>query len=352
MSFGISESDSTAALREFCRMLQDLRKAAGGPSVESLGADKTFPLGRAHIYATLAGKIAKPPSWRFVDAFVRKCAAHAAANKINLEIMTDRKEWEHEYKKLTQLWERRVREQHSADSIADRRGKARGRVLTMQDITSYPIQSRDDGTVRRLGVVTGDIRQVRCANVWVNSENTEMEMARIHEFSISAIIRYEGARHDARGRIAEDIMANELAAKIADQRPVEPGSVVVTGAGQLWQHNGVRYVIHAAAVHGEPGSGFHPMNEIGRCVNNALLAAEHLDVPDGEGVTILFPMLGTGSAGGHLPHTATTLIHAARNYLRATSTSRIGTVLFLAYTDLELNACHGAFRTAGLRPEA
>ncbi|MEJ3749549.1 macro domain-containing protein [Actinomycetes bacterium KLBMP 9797] len=352
MTFSLSESDLATAMRQFCALLRDLRKAAGGPTVEALIADKTFPLRRAHLYATLAGKIAKPPSWRFVDAFVRRCAAYATANHIDLKITTDLKDWEREYKKLTKLWEQHVGEQHSTDALADRYGKARGRVLTVQDVTSYVVHTGDDGTVRRIGLVTGDIRQVRCANVWVNSENTEMEMARVHEFSISAVIRYEGARHDSRGRVADDVIADELAANVAGHRPVEPGSIVVTGSGELRQRNGVRYVIHVAAVHGEPGSGFRPMNEMSRCVTNALRAAENLEVPDNEHVIVLFPLLGTGSAGGDVFPIATLLIHAARNYLRATMATRIETVLFLAYTDLELQACQRALRAAGLHPKS
>jgi O-acetyl-ADP-ribose deacetylase (regulator of RNase III) len=351
MTLSISASDPSIALREFCCQLRALWKEAGGPTVESLDADKTFPLRRAHIYATLSGKVAKPPSWRFVKAFVGRCAQHADTNKVALGITTNVEEWEREHKRLVRLWERRTREQHSADAIADRRGKQRGRVLTMQDVTRYPVHAGEDGLVRWIGVITGDIRQVRYADVWVNSENTEMEMARIHEFSISAIIRYEGARHDASGRVAEDTIANELAAKVAGDRPIEPGSVVVTGAGELRRRNGVRHIIHAAAVQGEPGSGFHPMSEIARCVANALDAAEGLAVPD-DRLTVLFPLLGTGSAGGDLSRTATLLIHTARNYLRTATDTRIGTVFFLAYTDLELNACLAALRAAGLRLES
>jgi hypothetical protein len=59
----------------------------------------------------------------------------------------------------------------------------------------------------------------------------------------------------------------------------------------------------------------------------------------GAGTTILFPLLGAGEGGGDVPSTARTLIHAAVNYLRAAPTTRIGTVLFLAYTDVELDAC-------------
>ena len=38
----------------------------------------------------------------------------------------------------------------------------------------------------RIGIVAGDIGQVRFADIWVNSENTDMEMSRFTEFSISA----------------------------------------------------------------------------------------------------------------------------------------------------------------------
>ncbi|MFI7545283.1 macro domain-containing protein [Actinoplanes sp. NPDC049599] len=351
MSLRISGTDPATALRDFCGLLRDLRNEAGGPTVMSLAADKSIPLRRAHIFATLSGKIARPPSWRFVEAFVRKCATYAHAHQTTMEITTDLREWEREHKRLLRLWDRHRREQHTADSIADRLGKARGRVLTMQDITYYPVRTADAGAPRRLAVVTGDIRQVRCADVWVNSENTEMEMARVHEFSVSAIIRYEGARHDPRGRIAEDLIQHELSARVAAHRPVEPGSVVVTGPGELHRRNGVRHLLHVAAVYGEPGSGFHQMNEVSRCITNALQAAEKLETPDGDRLTVLFPLLGAGSAGGDLRRTATQLIHAARNYLSAAAATRIGTVFFLAYTDVELRACQVALRTAGLRPE-
>jgi O-acetyl-ADP-ribose deacetylase (regulator of RNase III) len=351
MSLRISSNDPATALREFCGFLRELQNEAGGPNVSSLAADESIPLRRAHIFATLGGKIAKPPSWRFVEAFVQRCATYARAHQRSLEITTDRQDWEREHKRLLQLWERHKREQHAADAIADRRGVTPGRVLTMQQITYYPVRTPDEAGVRQIAVVTGDIRQVHSANVWVNSENTEMEMARIYEFSVSAIIRYEGARHDLRGRIEDDIIQNELSAKVASHRPVEPGSVVATSPGELWRRNAVRHVLHVAAVYGEPGSGFHQVREIGRCVTNVLRAAEELEMPDGEPATVLFPLLGTGSAGGKLRNTATLLIHAACNYLSATATTRIRTVFFLAYTDVELRVCQSALRTAGLQPE-
>jgi O-acetyl-ADP-ribose deacetylase (regulator of RNase III) len=336
------ESDLPTSLRAFSARLKELHRAAGGPSVDSLHADRSFPLRRAHIFATLAGKISQPPTWTFVEAFIQRCGRYARAHDVHLEMSTEPADWELAYRRLAQLWEIHQREQRSANSFADRYGKARGQVLTVQDIAHYVVR---DG--RRIGVVTGDIRQVRCANVWVNPESTEMEMARVHEFSISAIIRYEGATHDARGRVAEDLIADELTAKVAGHRPVEPGAVVMTGAGRLRELNDVHHVVHVASVHGEPGSGFHPMRDVGQCVTNVLQAVEHLEIP----VAILFPLIGTGNAGGDVGRIATSLVHGARNYLRAAPATRIETVYFLAYTDQEWTACQRALKAAGLRPE-
>jgi O-acetyl-ADP-ribose deacetylase (regulator of RNase III) len=217
------------------------------------------------------------------------------------------------------------------------------KVLTVQE--KFLRQLLAGATTPRVGVITGDIRQVRDADVWINSENTDMVMPRIQEFSVSAIVRYEGSKRDAAGRVVQDTIAAELEAQAAGIRPLGAGEVLVTGSGELASRNGVRFIIHAAAVYGEPGAGFRAINQIGRCVENALLAAERLDIDNGAGragITILFPLLGTGEGGGDVPSTARTLIHAAINYLRSTPTSRIGTVLFLAYTDVELDACLSA----------
>jgi O-acetyl-ADP-ribose deacetylase (regulator of RNase III) len=89
------------------------------------------------------------------------------------------------------------------------------------------------------------------------------------------------------------------------------------------------------------------MRDLGRCVTNVLQAVERLEMP----VAILFPLLGTGNAGGDVGRIATSLVHEARNYLRAAPATRIETVYFLAYTDQEVTACRRALKEAGLRPE-
>lgn len=187
----------------------------------------------------------------------------------------------------------------------------------------------------RIGVVPGDIRRVRSADVWINSENTDMQMARITEFSTSAVIRYWGAVRDEAGQVQQDVIAEELALRVGTHRPVAPGTVVVTGAGALTASNNVRHIIHVAAVQGEPGAGFQPVRDIGWCVTNALVQATELAEADPSVRSVLFPLLGTGMAGGAIRPTARAMVLATLDYLIQQPGTPLRVVSFLAYTERE-----------------
>jgi O-acetyl-ADP-ribose deacetylase (regulator of RNase III) len=194
---------------------------------------------------------------------------------------------------------------------------------------------------RRIGIITGTIRRVRHADIWVNPENTQMKMARIEEYSASAIIRYEGAWRDSAGHVVDDIIADELARKVADRRPVAAGTAITTSSGQLARSHNVRYLIHVAAVHGEPGAGYQQVQDVERCVTNALIEADSIFTrgqTDQPLTSILFPLLGTGHGGGNIAGTARSLFGAACDYLTGVPETQIATVYFLAHTYAELEA--------------
>jgi O-acetyl-ADP-ribose deacetylase (regulator of RNase III) len=197
----------------------------------------------------------------------------------------------------------------------------------------------------RIAIVTGDLRNIDFADVWVNSENVDMQMSRFHEKSVSGLIRYGGAERDGSGRVTDDLVADELARKVGNRTPVTAGTVVVTGAGKLCATNHVRHIMHAAAVQGEPAIGYRQVRSVGRCVREALRQAEHLG---GDEHTIVFPLLGTGEGAADPAATARDLIGAAVDYLVGNPASKVRTVFFLAYTDRELSACQAAVRAAGL----
>jgi O-acetyl-ADP-ribose deacetylase (regulator of RNase III) len=204
-------------------------------------------------------------------------------------------------------------------------------VLPYNETFAYRIR----GAATGIGLVTGDIRRVTRADVWVNSENTEMRMSRFEENSISAIIRFEGALRDTAGHVVRDQIADELERAVAGLRPVPAGTAVVTGAGGLATHHGVRHVVHVAAVRGEPGEGYRPVADLGRCVTNVLLAAEELS-----GVaTILFPLLGAGVAGGPAGPIARTMAGAVLDHVTGRRGSRLTMIYLLASTAPERDAC-------------
>ncbi|MFC0106347.1 macro domain-containing protein [Kibdelosporangium aridum] len=199
----------------------------------------------------------------------------------------------------------------------------------------------------RIGIVTGDLRNVDFIDIWVNSENVDMQMSRFYEKSVSGLIRYEGAKHDHAGRVTHDLIADELARVVYGKTPVIAGTAIATPSGELLTRNHVRHVIHSAAAQGEPGFGYRQVQSLERCVREALRLAEQLD-QDRDSYSIIFPLLGAGEGGAEPSTTARTLIGAAVDYLNASPTSRVSTVFFLAYTDWELTACQDAVSSIGL----
>jgi O-acetyl-ADP-ribose deacetylase (regulator of RNase III) len=216
-------------------------------------------------------------------------------------------------------------------------------VIGRQEIHWYRLRRPAGPGKRWVGIITGDVRRVTIADAWVNSENTELMMSRVHEFSMSGIIRYAGSRRDVTGRVLDDVIADGLAAAVRDRRPVTPGIAVVTSAGELTRTHGVRMIIHSAAVEGQPGSGYRPIRDLDQAVRHALEAAEHPVLPDGIIIAaarvILFPLAGAGTAGGDLDETARTLLLTAVDHLTRSPAATVERILFLAYTEAELAAC-------------
>ena len=220
------------------------------------------------------------------------------------------------------------------------------RVLDTSEVYLHRVLG--DRESRQVGIVTGDIRRVRCAQVWVNPENTGMRMSRVDELSVSAIIRYEGARRDATGQVVTDLIADELSRRVGSRRPVPAGMTIVTGAGDLVRF-GVRYVAHAAAVQGQPGAGFRQIREVGRCVTAVLTAIDRIADPVPV-ESVLFPLLGAGQGGADALTTARALVGAATDYFASTPESQVRAVYLLAYSDNELTACRKACNRRTLRP--
>jgi len=203
-----------------------------------------------------------------------------------------------------------------------------------------------------LGVIKGDLVDVDIVDVWVNPENTRMEMARIHDNSVSAFIRYHGANKDRQGNILQDGIYEDLRRQIGKAN-VEAGSVIVTPPGQLKAMN-VRAVFHVAAQHGEPCGGYHTIRGYTSIVSNALERMEQLNqslwqryrlLGDRRRLTsIIFPLLGTRASEFDPIDVTVNLVQEARKYLTLWPSTHIRAVYFLAYTKRDLELCEAAFQ--------
>ena len=207
----------------------------------------------------------------------------------------------------------------------------------------YEVQLANDSEMT-IGLVTGDIQNVKGIDVWVNSENTNMQMGRPFENSISGIIRYHGAEKED-GQIVKDTIFQELTAKLNGKPSVNAGEILVTSSGAMSASHEVKRIFHAAAVIGEVGKGYAPIQNVATCVVNALRAAKLKDCAGHELKSILFPLFGARSNQGNvLEAQVKPLLDAAINYLDRNPHCPFKKVYFLTYTDKEFEVCQGLLR--------
>ncbi len=190
---------------------------------------------------------------------------------------------------------------------------------------------------KKIAVITGNIiAHPEKIDIWVNSENTNMQMARYYDRSFSAVVRYNGAKKDDNEEIIEDSIAIQLAEAKGNRETVNPFTVLVTDGGALEQSHGVKKIFHIAATIGVPGVGWAAIRPAYTSVSKCLRIA---DIRKEDLKSIIFPMLGTGIGGLDVYEVAPQLIKTAISHLIANPDSRIETIYFTAWNGRDLEAC-------------
>ena len=213
------------------------------------------------------------------------------------------------------------------------------RPIDKKEVYLYPLVNAPG---KEIGIITGDIQNIKNVDVWVNSENTNMKMARHYERSVSGAIRYLGAKKDVARRVKEDLVADELY-KIVGHCAVDPGTVIPTGAGELTKTNGVKKIFHAAAVKGQVGRGYSPIPDVDECVRNALELADSDEMANEDIRSILFPLMGTGTSKQDAETVARDLISTAISYLEENKNSKINKICFLAFNEQDREICEHTY---------
>lgn len=189
-----------------------------------------------------------------------------------------------------------------------------------------------------IGYKTGNILATKDVDVWVNNENTDMMMDRFFGRSVSAAIRYGGARKfDNSEKVLEDTIAEALRAKMNGRNFVKPTTVIDTTSGELNKTHNVRRIFHVASVEGQIGQGLKPSLEtLELCIDEVL---KSIDASSGwlkgKAVpfrSVLIPLLGTGEGGFAVKEVALRLVHRAIAYLEDNKRSKISRIYFVAYS--------------------
>ena len=214
--------------------------------------------------------------------------------------------------------------------------------------TSEPFTHRLIGHENRfIGIMPGDIRDVKGVDAWVNSENTHMEMARHYDRSISGTIRYLGAQRSSNGDIKRDQIEINLRRAVRNKRGerlsrVDAGKVFDTGAGALTESHDVKRLFHVATVQGEAGVGYVPVGEAQACLTNVLAHVAAYNArksPRNKLRSILVPLFGTGSGRRPPEDVVDLLLGAAIRHLKLPETHGLETIWFLAYSKFDEGLC-------------
>ena len=208
------------------------------------------------------------------------------------------------------------------------------------------------------GIQPGDIADVRDVDVWVNPENTDMEMARFHDPTISGVIRFLGARWTKGFGDSDDAVFRSLLEEVSRawgvDRPVPAASVFLGRAGRLEQTNGVKRIAHVAAVEpvdrARPGTNYRLVDRPKDCVTNVLAAIDAFNRGFGalrpKLTSVLFPLMGAGTADASPRGASEIIVRAAATYVFANPDTSLRRVLFLAYTKADLKLFEDALAEA------
>ena len=216
------------------------------------------------------------------------------------------------------------------------------RLIGRTETHAYTLREQPE---KSICITTGEIQKIKGIDIWVNSENTNMQMARFFDNSVSSVIRYLGAERNAAGLVTRDVVAEELD-QIVHQATVPGATVIPTSAGQLTKTHGVKRIFHAASVAGAIGKGYKPIPNLVDCITNALGCADSDELKNLQLKSILFPLLGGGTGQAELKTTVALLIEAAVEHLRSNPGSSIRRVHFMALSEDHLAACRDVLDSA------
>lgn len=203
-------------------------------------------------------------------------------------------------------------------------------------VTTIKYRMKKRGQI--VGIKTGNIKDVKGVEVWINPENTNMQMDRFFGRSVSAAIRWHGAEKtsDDKNKVKRDGIAEELRTKLGDRYHVGLGEVIETGSGALKASNGVRAIYHVAIAEGfaEQRLQAASLSTLRSSLTEVLkkIGYHNAHVLKRSYRSVLVPMIGTGTGGKPVREVAPTLVSTAVDFLEQHPESRLRELYFNAFS--------------------
>lgn len=217
--------------------------------------------------------------------------------------------------------------------------------LTTTPGTRIEFELRSDPT-KRIGYYCGDIGLVKDIDIWVNSENTNMQMDRLFGDSMSARIRTLGARFE-RDSLIEDTIQVALLQSLGIGSEIDPGNVLETTPGALEQSHKVQRLLHVSSVKAqEARDGQRRITTdivtVRKCVHSALSHCRRMQsawLPRRSISSIVLPIIGAGQAGLRPEEVIDSMVPMIVEHMRSAENCPLKRVYLLAYSPAEIEIC-------------
>jgi len=249
-----------------------------------------------------------------------------------------------------------------------------------QDYAIYALEKYEHHC--KIHIAAGNIVDMKNIDVFVNSENDYMQMARAFESTtVSSTLRYQGSLI-IDGELRDDSVQDELnfiSNKRFSRRPVPEGVVIATSSGhpegELYQNNQAYYIFHASTVT-VVGYGTHRETQpihvttVKKCVKDALKKTVN-EVDKVKGIispentpqrikqeeraavqydpisSIIFPLFGTGHAKRPTQQAAEPIVEAFFEFLRENPQTKLQKIYLCIHYHEELEIIDGILKNKG-----
>ena len=188
----------------------------------------------------------------------------------------------------------------------------------------YEFNLPDINTKTHIRLRRGDIKEINNVSIWVNSENSLMEMDQFVGKSISSRVRSLGAKQNENRELEIDLVGDALRREYYKRGAVKVRDILITTPGELRRppYN-VKELLHVASVEGKVGVEVKTkLEDVRPCVLAVLIKAEKRNLrkctvmQSSQRRSILLPMIGAGNGGLEFEKVFQKTVQAVISYVK------------------------------------